>query len=76
VINTEKAEPHNKAKRKMKRYNAAASAQTVQRCSDFLRTRQDSGTDDSRAQVPGTIALRVQERVEAKTSWHIEIKIS
>ena len=76
MINTEKTEPHNKATRKMRRYDAAASAQTVQGCSDFLRIRQDSGTDDSRAEVLETIVLREQERVEAKTSWHTKIKIS
>jgi hypothetical protein len=32
-----------------------------------MRIRDDSGTDDSRAEALKTIALRVQERVEAKT---------
>ena len=33
----------------------AAYAQTVLDCSDVLRMRKDSGTDDSRKQVPGNM---------------------
>jgi hypothetical protein len=72
VIDTEKKELHNKATRTMREScDAAASAQTAQRCSDVLRIPEDSGTEDSRAEAPATTIVWRKERARVGKNFFV-----